>query len=117
MNPHILTYEVMDITKSMAETVFTSESFDEASKEFCSFFDKTRRVRLDLVVRERKSGLPLFRQMLQEITPVINEPSCYSDDYGHFGPSVYNPAYKDTTWAGYESYSRPTKTFNFGVDE
>lgn len=116
MNPHILTYEVMDITKSMGKTVFTSESFDEASKEFYSFLDKTRRARLDLVVRERKSGLPLFRQMLQEIAPVNNKPD-YSDDYGHLGPSVYNPAYKDTTWAGYESYSRPIKTFNIGGDE
>jgi hypothetical protein len=112
-----MTYEVMDIKTSVANTVFTSESFDEALKELLSYLDKKGFARLDLVVRERKSGFPLFRQMLQEITCADPDSFSYSDDYEHFCQSVYNSDYKDTTWAGYESYSKPLRTLNFKDNE
>lgn len=112
-DPYTLTYEVLQLHKlQQANTVFTSSSYEEAVTAFEKYFETDRRVRMDLVVR-KSDGEPIFRSTIMELNEICtNEDTrCYSDDYGWFGPCVYNSDYKNSQWAGYECYSRPIKTF------
>lgn len=124
-NPHFMSYEVVELKfASPVQTVFTSESYDEAFDVWEKLFDENGHARMDLVVRERKTGVPLFRTVVWEMEragahgdmyngkPAFS--SCYNvSDWGRFGPSVYNHDYKDKPWAGYEAYSSPLKVFHF----
>lgn len=124
-NPHFMSYEVVELRlASPVQTVFTSESYDEAFDVWEKLFDKNGHARMDLVVRERKTGVPLFRTVVLEMEragahgdmcngkPAIS--SCYNvSDWGRFSPGVYNHDYKDKSWAGYEAYSKPLTLFHF----
>ena len=124
-NPHFMSYEVVEFrTASPVQTVFTSESYEESFDVWKRLFYENEHCRMDLVVRERKTGVPLFRTIVLEMElagthgdmrngkPSFS--SCYNvSDWGRFGPSVYNHDYKDKPWAGYEAYSKPLKMFHF----
>ena len=112
-NPHFITYEVVEMAHM--SVILTTETYTEATEAFNERFKQDRQARIDLVVREVKTGVPLFRQTVIELSDI----SCrqhgrqYASEYGRFSPSVYNHIFRDTEWAGYEAYTKPTKTFNF----
>lgn len=113
-NPYFIAYEVVEMAHM--SVILTTENYAEASNTFTERFRQDRQARLDIVVREVKTGVPLFRQTVMELSDISCERHgmyCMSDDYGRFGPSVYNHIFRDAKWAGYESYTKPTKTFNF----
>lgn len=112
-NPHFMAYEVVEMEHMTV--IFTTENYAEAIDSFNERFKQDRQARLDLVVREVKTGMPLFRQTVMELSEIsCEQPGIqYTDDYGRFGPSVYNHIFRDAKWAGYEAYTRPTKVFNF----
>ena len=128
-NPHFMSYEVVELKlASPVHTVFTSESYDEAFDVWEKLLDENGHARMDLVVRERKTGVPLFRTVVFEMERAgahgdmyNGKPSfssCYNvSDWGRFGPSVYNHDYKDKDWAGYEAYSKPLKMFHFNASD
>ena len=118
-DPYWMSYEVVQIKlASPIQTVFTSEHYYEALDVFKEYFEKDKHARLDLVVRDVRDGKPLFRTIVAEfeLAGVHGDFSSYANptDWGRFGPSVYNHTYKDAAWAGYEAYSRPLTTFNYG---
>lgn len=126
-DPYWMSYEVVQIKRaSPIQTVFTSEHYYEALDVFKEYFEKDKHARMDLVVRDVRDGKPLFRTIVAEFElagvhgdftsdgkPTL---SSYANptDWGRFGPSVYNRTYKDAKWTGYEAYSRPLTTFNYG---
>lgn len=112
--PHFMVYEVVEMIHM--SVIFTSECYEDAVNAFYQRFNSDKKARIDLVVREVSNGVPLFRHTVNEMSVIDNETSrvsSYSDPYGHFGYSVYNHTYRDTPWAGYEIYTKPTKTFHF----
>lgn len=126
-DPYWMSYEVVQIKlASPIQTVFTSEHYYEALDVFKEYFDKDKHARLDLVVRDVRDGRPLFRTIVAEFEVAGVHGDFTSDgkptlssyanptDWGRFVPSVYNHTYKDAAWAGYEAYSRPLTTFNYG---
>lgn len=126
-DPYWMSYEVVQIKlASPIQTVFTSEHYYEALDVFKEYFEKDKHARMDLVVRDVRDGKPIFRTIVAEFELAGVHGDFTSDgnptfssyanptDWGRFGPSVYNHAYKDAAWAGYEAYSRPLTTFSYG---
>ena len=125
-DPYCMSYEVVQIKiASPIQTVFTSEHYYEALDVFKEYFEKDKHARMDLVVRDTRDGMPLFRTIVAEFELAGAHGDFTSDgkptlssyanptDWGRFGPSVYNHTYKDAKWAGYEAYSRPLTTFKY----
>lgn len=115
MNPHTMTYEVLEILPSLAaQTVFTSESYDDCFEQFKTIYERDGAARIDLVVRETESGKPIFRGIAFEAQNAGHDQNLYRvEEYGRFGPCVYCPDYSDKPWAGLECYSHEVKTFNY----
>lgn len=111
--PCFMVYEVVEMVHMTV--IFTSENWTEALRVFTETLKHDNKARMDVVVRDVETGKPHFRQTVQELQFVsrTEQGASYSDPYGHFGPSVYNHIYRDTPWSGYETYTKPTKTFNF----
>ena len=111
--PCFMVYEVVEMVHMTV--IFTSETWAEAFKTYADVLEQDDKARIDVVVRDTETGKPQFRQTVQEIHffNKNEQGSLYTDPYGRFGPSVYNHIYRDTSWAGYETYTKPTKTFNF----
>lgn len=113
MNPHTMTYEVLEITSStMAKTVFTSESFYDCLEPFDTILNRDGIARTDIVVRETESGKPLSRVTIVEIETtehMNNREAVYlhGNDYGSLGPCVFCKDYENKPWLGYEHYSWP----------
>jgi transcription elongation factor GreA-like protein len=111
--PCFMVYEVVEMVHMTV--IFTSENWTEALRVFTETLKHDNKARMDVVVRDVETGKPHFRQTVQELQFVnrTEQGASYSDPYGRFGPSVYNHIFRDAKWAGYESYTKPTKTFNF----
>lgn len=109
--PCFMVYEVVEMVHMTV--IFTSENWTEALKTFTDILEQDGKARIDVVVRDTETGKPHFRQTVQELQFVsrTEQGASYSDPYGRFGPSVYNHIFRDTKWAGYETYTKPTKTF------
>ena len=126
-DPYWMSYEVVQIKlASPIQTVFTGEHYYEALDVFKEYFEKDKHARMDIVVRDTRDGKPLFRTIVAEFELAGVHGDFTSDgkptfssyanptDWGRFGLSVYNHTYKDAAGAGYEAYSRPLTTFNYG---